>query len=45
LHVDFGQRFGFAQVPTEQLQSMTGQKRRAESSRSARCNRVNRLVD
>lgn len=45
LHVDFGQRFGFAQVPAEQLQSVTGQERRAESGRSARYNRVNQLVD
>ena len=44
LHVDLRERFGFAQVPAEQLQSVTGQERRAESSRSARYNRLNQLV-
>jgi hypothetical protein len=45
LHVDLRERFGFAQVPTEQLESVTGQKRRAESGRSTRYNRVTQLVD
>jgi hypothetical protein len=45
LHVDLRERFGFTQVPAEQLESVTGQKRRAESGRSARYNRANQLVD
>jgi hypothetical protein len=45
LHVDLRKRFGFAQVPAEQLESVTGQKRRAERGRSARYNRANQLVD